>query len=43
MSWDSSDGAGASYMESDDTITHQIVDRPVQSHMYLSRYVKLIQ
>ena len=30
---------GASYAEGDETITHQVVDRPVQSHTYLSRFV----
>ncbi|XP_065828872.1 pescadillo homolog [Oscarella lobularis] len=37
VSWFSEDGVGASYAEGDETITHQVVDRPVQSHTYLSR------
>ncbi|KAJ7524977.1 hypothetical protein O6H91_17G030700 [Diphasiastrum complanatum] len=34
VSWD---GRGAPYEESDDSITHQVVDRPTQGHMFLSR------
>eukprot|EP00118_Oscarella_pearsei_P022211 m.253654 g.253654 ORF g.253654 m.253654 type:complete len:518 (+) comp40373_c0_seq5:530-2083(+) len=37
VSWFSDDSVGASYSECDESITHQIVDRPIQSHMYLSR------
>ncbi|KAL1554373.1 pescadillo [Salvia divinorum] len=34
VSWE---GAGAPYDESDQSITHQIVDRPTQGHKFLSR------
>ncbi|MBA0640843.1 hypothetical protein Goklo_023745 [Gossypium klotzschianum] len=34
VSWE---GDGAPFAESDDSITHQIVDRPTQGHVYLSR------
>ncbi|KXJ23363.1 Pescadillo-like [Exaiptasia diaphana] len=37
-SWDSTIAIGATYSETDETITHQIIDRPVQGHKYLSRY-----
>ncbi|KAL7739636.1 hypothetical protein ACLKA6_018847 [Drosophila palustris] len=37
VSWDSSVFAGATYDESDETITHQIVDRPSLSTQYISR------
>ena len=37
VSWESHDAAGATYDEQDDTITHQIVDRPSQRHVILSR------
>lgn len=37
MSWDSSDAVGASFTEADETVTHQIVDRPDQRHRFLSR------
>ena len=33
VSWESHDAPGATY---DDTITHQIVDRPSQRHVILS-------
>ena len=39
VSWDSHDAAGATYQETDDSITHQVVDRPAQTHRYLSRCV----
>jgi len=38
VSWDSSLFPGASYDETDETITHQIVDRPSVDKQYLSRY-----
>ena len=38
MSWDSSEGPGSTYAESDEKITHHVVDRPSQKHRYLSRY-----
>ncbi|XP_026381551.1 pescadillo homolog isoform X2 [Papaver somniferum] len=34
VSWD---GEGAPFQETDDGITHQIVDRPTQGHVFLSR------
>ncbi|XVE84027.1 hypothetical protein DITRI_Ditri16bG0135700 [Diplodiscus trichospermus] len=34
VSWE---GDGAPFAEADDSITHQIVDRPAQGHVYLSR------
>ena len=37
VSWESHDAPGATYDEQDDTITHQIVDRPSQDHVILSR------
>lgn len=38
VSWHSADALGATFDESSEFITHQIVDRPVQEHRYLSRY-----
>ncbi|EFX87801.1 hypothetical protein DAPPUDRAFT_306492 [Daphnia pulex] len=37
-SWDSSIFAGATYDETDESITHQIIDRPSVEKQYLSRY-----
>ena len=37
VSWESHDAPGATYDEQDDTITHEIVDRPSQRHIILSR------
>ncbi|XP_035692160.1 pescadillo-like isoform X2 [Branchiostoma floridae] len=37
-SWDRSVAMGAAFDESDETITHQIVDRPKPDRQYLSRY-----
>ncbi|XP_068158686.1 pescadillo homolog [Drosophila tropicalis] len=37
VSWDASVFAGATFDESDETITHQIVDRPTLSTQYISR------
>lgn len=37
VSWASSSGVASTYEESDESITHQIVDRPSQSHQFLSR------
>lgn len=38
VSWDESVAEGSLYSESDETITHQIVDRPNVERKYLSRY-----
>ena len=37
VSWHSADALGATFDESSESVTHQIVDRPVQGHRYLSR------
>ena len=37
VSWASSSGVASTYDERDESITHQIVDRPSQSHQFLSR------
>ena len=37
VSWEESGAAGARYPESDENITHQVVDRPALTHRYLSR------
>ncbi|XP_011200736.2 pescadillo homolog [Bactrocera dorsalis] len=37
VSWDCTAFVGATYNESDETITHQIVDRPILSKKYISR------
>ena len=39
VSWEATDAPGSSYPEADESITHQVVDRPVQTHCFLSRYV----
>lgn len=36
VSWDSDSGVASTYDESDESITHHIVDRPSQSHQFLS-------
>ena len=41
VSWEESGAAGVRYPESDEGITHQIVDRPSVMHRYLSRLVKM--
>ena len=38
VSWDSSIFPGATFDEADESITHQIVDRPSVDKQYLSRY-----
>ncbi|XP_013408166.1 pescadillo homolog [Lingula anatina] len=38
VSWDKTVAVGATYSETDETITHQIVDRPNVAKQYLSRY-----
>ena len=40
VSWPSSVALGATFDEKDESITHHIVDRPLQGHRFLSRYVK---
>jgi len=37
VSWSSESGVASTYDETDPDITHQIVDRPSQSHQFLSR------
>ena len=37
VSWDCTTSVGATYAESDETITHQIMDRPEQKHSFLTR------
>lgn len=37
MSWEKSVAIGATFQETDETITHQIVDRPEVPNQYLSR------
>lgn len=37
VTWDADDAAGSRFEESDDSITHQIVDRPLQKHRFISR------
>jgi pescadillo protein len=37
VSWDEDSAPGATYPESDESITHEVVDRPAQSHRFLSR------
>ena len=39
VSWEESGASGAPFPESDESITHQVVDRPTLSHRYLSRLV----
>ena len=41
MSWFSTVAVGSTYDEADETITHQIVDRPNVEKKYLSRYVNV--
>ncbi|KAL1140072.1 hypothetical protein AAG570_000004, partial [Ranatra chinensis] len=38
VSWDNTHFLGATFQEEDETITHQIVDRPKLSKQYISRY-----
>jgi len=38
VSWDKSIDSGSTYGESDQTITHQIVDRPNVNKLFISRY-----
>ncbi|CAI2166230.1 10504_t:CDS:2 [Funneliformis geosporum] len=37
VSWDETCGVGSSFNESDDRITHHIIDRPATGHRFLSR------
>lgn len=41
VSWDKMLFVGATYDEDDETITHQIVDRPSMDKQYISRFVNL--
>ena len=43
MSWDAESGSASTYSESDDSITHQVVDRPRQGHIFLSRCVLCVE
>ncbi|XP_028396440.1 pescadillo homolog [Dendronephthya gigantea] len=38
VSWPSSMALGSTFEETDETITHHIIDRPLQGHRFLSRY-----
>lgn len=38
VSWDKLLFVGATFDENDETITHQIVDRPSMNKQYISRY-----
>ena len=38
VSWDKTLHIGATYPESDETITHHVADRPSMEKQYLSRY-----
>ena len=39
VSWEVSGGKGASFSEPDESVTHQVVDRPQQTHRFLGRYI----
>ena len=39
VSWDESVGIGSTYDESDESITHQVIDRPVIKKQVISRYI----
>jgi len=39
VSWHETMAVGSSYVETDETITHQIVDRPNMEKQFLSRWV----
>ena len=41
MSWDETVCPGATYQETDETITHQVVDRPKLTTQNLSRLVDM--
>lgn len=41
MSWDKTLFVGATFDEDDETITHQIIDRPSMEKQYISRLVFL--
>ena len=43
VSWHESVAVGATYPESDEKITHQIVDRPSMDKQYLSRYLSILR
>lgn len=42
VSWDKNQFVGATFDESDETISHQIVDRPSLPKQYISRYLQFI-
>ena len=42
VSWEESGSPGAPFPESDESITHQVVDRLALSHRYLSRLVSML-
>ena len=42
MSWETTSGKGASFSEADECVTHQVVDRPLQNHRFLGRYIQRI-
>lgn len=42
VSWDKTLFVGSTFEENDETITHQIVDRPNLDKQYISRYERLI-
>lgn len=37
VSWDKNTAVGSTYQEDDETITHQVVDRPIVKKPYLNR------
>lgn len=42
MSWDKSVCIGSTYDVTDETITHQIVDRPNVDKQYINRYLLIL-
>ena len=43
VSWDNTVAIGSTYQDSDETITHHIIDRPAVSNQYLSRSVLTVK
>ena len=37
VSWDKTTALGSTYQEDDETITHQVVDRPIVTKPYINR------